>query len=109
MGLAWDEARDHGGGSRTREASGELFLQQLLGTRPAFGFNLPASFLALLAVTGARAGPKAVSPEDSISPLEASSGQNRGTAGQGPRNTGFQWGPPLGQKFPITSWLLASC
>lgn len=76
---------------------------------PLFGFNLPASFLALFAITGARASPEAVSPGDSISPLEASSGQKRGTAGQGPRNTGFQWGPPLGQEFPITSWLLASC
>lgn len=38
-----------------------LFLQLLLGTRLAFGFNSPASFLAPFAiVTGARAGPKAV-------------------------------------------------
>lgn len=109
VGLAWAEARDHERGSKTRGASSGLFPQQLLGTKPAFGFNLPASFLAPFAITGARAGPKAVSPGDSISPLEASSGQNRGTAGQRPRNTGFQWGPPLGQKFPITSWLLASC
>lgn len=37
-----------------------LFLQELLGTRLAFGFNSPASFLAPFAITGARAGPKAV-------------------------------------------------
>lgn len=46
MGLAWDEARAHEGGAKTRGVSSGLFFQQLLGTRPAFGFNLPASFLA---------------------------------------------------------------
>lgn len=79
-----------------------------LGTRPAFGFNLPASFLALFAIMGARAGAKAV--QGTVSALwKLAVDKNRGTAGQGPRNTGFQQGPPLGQKFPITSWLLASC
>lgn len=32
----------------------------MLGTRLAFGFNSPALFLAPFAITGARAGPKAV-------------------------------------------------
>lgn len=70
-----------------------LFLQELLGTRLAFGFNSPASFLAPFAITGARAGPKAV--QGTVSALW------KLAADRGPGTQGSSGDPHWGRSFQL--------